>query len=167
MTILEAVEHNASEWTGTGTPDQIETDIIRIVSTVPVLARVEAWRPGETPWTVHISRALAQLGKARGFNVRGKHCEGIADQGEWLFDHVWIDGERVPLVLESEWGHQKKSMEILSTASACAMRGHRREYHRRRLIAHSSTRLLSISLRSPLSYRLRSAISWRSGTRPA
>jgi len=105
---MTSVERKTSEPTGTGTPDEIETDIIRIVSAVPELAQAEAWRSGDAPWTVHISRALAKLGKDRRFEVCAKHCKGIADHGEWLFDHVWIDGERVPLVLESEWGDEDK-----------------------------------------------------------
>ncbi len=58
-------------------------------------------------WTSEIKTALARAAKDRQLYVCASGCEG-ADQGEWLYDMVWLQNNEphvveVALILESEW----------------------------------------------------------------
>ncbi len=92
MAILAAVEHN------TWTPDAIEVEIINGVNGVVEKAVAEDWP--DSWWTKEILVTVGALGKRHGYYT----CGPGGNQQGWLYDYVWIDGERVPLVLESGWG---------------------------------------------------------------
>jgi hypothetical protein len=91
--------------------DEIETEIVNAVIAVGKQASAEGW---ETPrWASAIKKALAQIGKRRGFYVCGSpEADGqyISDQKQqWLYDHTWLNNEvptGMPLALECEWGNQ-------------------------------------------------------------
>jgi hypothetical protein len=93
-----------SEPIGTGTPDEIEREILRIATTMPEPARAGNW--GSGLWTKSLLLAIGQLGKQHHCYVCG--CREVEpEQGRWLFDLAWLGEHDMPLALESEWGDQE------------------------------------------------------------
>jgi len=87
-------------------PDDTERKLREIFDAVA--AKFGTGSPGtDSMWTKEIKKRLCSLGHEFPFDVCASGCED-ADQGEWLFDLVWSEGERdemwaLPLVMESEW----------------------------------------------------------------
>jgi hypothetical protein len=93
MTISEPIEHGASDPIGTGTPDEIESEMLRFAKTMPEPARAGNW--GSGLWTKNLLLEIGQLGEQR----LGEHD--------------------MPLALESEWGDQEAVDRDFQKMQAC------------------------------------------------
>ena len=95
--------------------DDVEGHILEILDSLPLDAVQGAWKSDRT-WTSELKRRVGLLGTERGYYICSSGYAPPGGQGEWMYDHVWlqIQGQSivdVPLVLESEWLMDLKNID--------------------------------------------------------
>ena len=86
--------------------DAWEASVVRAIEGIELERLVTG---GDPDWTCEVLTALCTAGRECGFHTR---AETGADQGEWLWDCIWLDRDAdrkgnpircVPMVAECEW----------------------------------------------------------------
>lgn len=108
--------------------DTLERSIVARINAISDRAIQEGWT-SDHAWTGAVLLDLARLGHEYGFYVCGNGCTEYG-QGEWLYDLVWLASEGdyirdVPLVLESEWSPNFRSISDDFMKLLVSRAGHR------------------------------------------
>lgn len=108
--------------------DNLEQSIVARVNAIPERAVRETWN-SDRDWTRAVLLELAGLGHECEFYVCGHGCSEFG-QGEWLYDLIWLQNEGdhirdVPLVLESEWSPNFRSISDDFMKLLVSRAGHR------------------------------------------